>query len=51
MLLPRSELKVQGRTPVKYLIGRSFSLHKQAGILKFIFRIFHQNGEDAKRNM
>ena len=48
-VLTRSEWKVQGRTQVKYLIGRSFSLHLASW--KFIFIIFHQNGEDAKRNM
>jgi hypothetical protein len=27
------------------------AVKEKAGILKFIFIFFHQNGEDAKRNM
>ena len=50
-VLPRSEWKVQGRTRVKYLIGRSFSLHLATWNSEVYFIIFHQNGEDAKRNM
>ena len=45
-VLPHSEWKVQGRTQVKYLIGRSFSLHLASWNSEVYFYNF-----SAKRNM